>query len=65
MRCQLCNSYSSEDIAEYNDDTGKMDFICNTCKTIHYETMDDYDSGDEWDDEGFLITEELDDDDAV
>ena len=58
MRCQVCDSYSSEDIAEYNEQTGKMDFICNTCKVIHHEVMDEYVNDDEWDDEGFLIEED-------
>ena len=42
MHCQVCNAYSDQDISEYNEATGKMDFICGKCNDSHHESQADY-----------------------
>ncbi len=42
MRCQICNTFCDNDIAEYNEVTGKMDFICGSCDVEHFELMQEY-----------------------
>ena len=42
MHCQICNTYSDKDISTYNEQTGKMDFICGSCSTEIYDVTLDY-----------------------
>jgi len=51
MHCQVCNTFSDKDIGEYNELTGKMDFICGKCNDSHHETRQDYKALDEMDEE--------------